>query len=106
MLRYKQDIIALTSPKLGQGYAATVSNYTRVHIILLPWLHKLASLGGSTMLGSAIWDSPMVTMQAEVTMVGLPVAMVTGLVAMETEVFCIKLPSFDHVTRDPRDRPW
>ena len=33
--------------------------------------------------GSAIMASPMFTIQAEVTLVTVPVAMVTGLVAME-----------------------
>ena len=37
----------------------------------------------SSILGSAILVSPMVTIQAVVAMVTVPVAMVTGLVAME-----------------------
>ena len=40
-------------------------------------------LGGSAILDSAILGSPMVTIQAVVAMVTVPVAMVTGLVAME-----------------------
>ena len=37
----------------------------------------------TAILDSAIFGSPMVTIQAEVTMVTVPVAMVTGLVAIE-----------------------
>ena len=39
-------------------------------------------------MDSAILVSPMVTIQAVVDMVTVPVAMVTGLVAMETGVSC------------------
>ena len=68
---------------------------------------QASSLGvGSALLESAILASPMVTIQAEVTTVTVPVAMVTDLFAMETGAFCSELPSFDHVTRDPCDRPW
>ena len=39
-------------------------------------------------------------------MVTVPVAMVTVWLPWKYRGFCIKVPSFDHVTRDPRDRPW
>ena len=38
--------------------------------------------------------------------VTVPVSMVRGLVAVETGLFSSELPSFDRLTRDPRDRPW
>ena len=51
--------------------------------------------------GSAILASPMVTIQAVVAMVTVPVATVTGLVAMETGVSCttwLKMAVTWHVT--------
>ena len=39
-------------------------------------------------------------------MVTVPVAIVTGLVAIESRAFWNTWPSSDHVTRDPRDRTW
>ena len=60
----------------------------------------------SAILDSTILGSPVVTIQAEVTMVTVPVAMVTDWLPWKYRGFCIKVPSFDHVTRDPRDRPW
>ena len=60
----------------------------------------------SAILDLAILGSPMVTIQAEVTMLTVPVAMVTAWLPWKYRGFCINVPSFDHVTRDPRDRPW
>ena len=62
-----------------------------------------AGEGASAILDAAILVSPMVTIQSVLTMETVPVAMVTGLVAMETGAFCTKLPCTDHVARY---RPW
>ena len=60
----------------------------------------------SAIFDSAILGSPMVTIHSVVAMVTVPVAMVTAWLPWKYRGFCIKVPSFDHVTRDPRDRPW
>ena len=52
----------------------------------------------STILDSAILGSPMVTIPAEVTLVTVPVTMVTAWLPWKYRAFCIKVPSFDHVT--------
>ena len=48
----------------------------------------------------------MLTIQTFIAMLPVPVTMVTAIFAMETGAFCIMGTSFDHVTLDPRDRPW
>ena len=62
---------------------------------LIKKLGKNLNFSSSAILDSAILDlailgSPMVTIQAVVAMVTVPVAMVTGLVAMEYRAFCVK----------------
>ena len=57
--------------------------------------------------GSAILDSPMVTILAVVAMVTVPVAMVTACVAMGIQgLLRHVIQDGGHLTRDPRDRPW
>lgn len=65
------------------------------------------SLATTPTLGrNAILPSPMGIIQAELTMVAVPVGMGTDLLSMETGVFCTKLPRYHQVTRDPRERPY
>ena len=73
-------------------------------------MSPIPQLGGYSTIGStsphlAEWEErhlafKMPAGQAEVTMVTVPVAMVTVSVPMETPALCHKLWSFDHVTRD------